>query len=601
MPAPSTTPVAFPRDLTPYEERLHDVYGYTEFRRGQADVLLALATRDVLGVMPTGGGKSLCYVLPALEVGRTVVVSPLIALMQDQVEALQALGLPAAFVNSTLAPVEQQRRLAAFARGELALLFVAPERFARPDFVAALQRSGVALFVIDEAHCISEWGHDFRPEYLELGVARQRLGAPRTLALTATADPQVRRDIMRRLGIEQGAEVVTTFDRPNLRFAAQRVSGEQQRTDALLRVLRAHPGKAGIVYARTRRSVEETAALLVSAGFNAAGYHAGMPSEERAAIQRRFLTGRVPIMVATTAFGMGIDKPDVRFVVHLQLPGRIEAYYQEAGRAGRDGEPAECTLLFAAADQQLQRRFIMQAHPPDSEQRRYAESRLAQLAEYAETTGCRRAVILRYFGEAAQDRCDHCDNCSDGPQDGGGAYPQEVADALLQLRAELADEAGRPPYMVFEERTAREAATYRPRLDEELLAIWGMGEARIRWFGARMLAVIARWEAEHPDAPPRLVPSPQERQAQLGRAERAPIASADAPLAQALREWRAARARSAGTPAFIIFNDRTLADLVARRPRSRRELLAVSGIGPARVEQFGDELLTLVREHSSPA
>ena len=569
------------------------VYGYTEFRRGQAEVLTALATRDVLGVMPTGGGKSLCFVLPALEVGRTIVVSPLIALMQDQVEALQAMGIPAAFVNSTLAPAEQYRRLASFERGEVALLYVAPERFARGDFLATLRRTGIALFVIDEAHCISEWGHDFRPDYLALGEVREAIGMPRTLALTATADARVRDDIKRRLGIERGEDIVTTFDRPNLRFAARRVNSTPQRTEALLAELGRHPNQSGIIYARTRRSVEETAALLNDAGIRAVGYHAGMAGPDRARIQRLFLTGEVPVIVATNAFGMGIDKPDVRFVVHLALPGRIESYYQEAGRAGRDGEPATCTLLYTAADQALQQRFIEEAHPEQSEQRRHAEIRLRQMIEYAETTACRRAMILRYFGEASSESCGNCDNCAGNTNGSRLEYSGDLFDALLDLRRTVAAESGRAPYMVFEERTAREAATFRPRTIEELLRIWGIGEGRTAWFGDRMLRVIAAWERTHPDAAPRPSMPAGSRSTQRDVS----VASADEELAQALREWRSERARRTGKPAYTIFSDLTLAGLVRKRPDTLAALLDVTGIGVVKAELFGDDVLALVRRY----
>ncbi|MBM4416662.1 MAG: ATP-dependent DNA helicase RecQ, partial [Chloroflexi bacterium] len=574
-PPPSAT---LPASLEPYRERLQRVFGYPDFRAGQAEVLAALAARDVLGVMPTGSGKSLCYVLPALEVGRTLVVSPLIALMQDQVEAQHAAGVAATFINSTLDRAEQNRRYADFVRGRVALLYVAPERFAVPGFSAGLRAAGVQLFAVDEAHCISEWGHDFRPDYLQLGAVRAQLGEPRTLALTATADPRVRGDILARLGIRgRATEVVTTFDRPNLRLAAVPVANDAERLDWVVRYVRARPLEAGIVYARTRRYVEEVAATLAAAGVRAAGYHAGMPAGERARVQRRFLAGELPVLVATNAFGMGIDKADVRYVVHTHLPGSMEAYYQEAGRAGRDGEPAECTLVHARRDAALQRRFIDQAHPdaeelrriwrqlvdaqrfagerpllpreadeatqadglataltafrasklvqpgvlrlrsldPDApidpvpvvERRRYAEARLAQLVEYAETPHCRRALILRYFGERSPERCGNCDNCQGTPAARAADYPLELFEQLLSVRAAIARGSDRAPYLVFEERTAREIATYRPRTPEALLAIWGMGDTRVRWFGGELVDAVLAWEEAHPDAPPPPRPS----------------------------------------------------------------------------------------------
>ncbi len=659
---PAAVGAAFPADLEAYRTRLHDVFGYPDFRSGQADVLTALGGQDVLGVMPTGSGKSLCYVLPALEVGRTLVVSPLIALMQDQVEALQAVGVAATFINSSLDRPEQNRRYRDFIEGRNHLLFVAPERFANQRFVDGLHAAGIRLFVIDEAHCISEWGHDFRPDYLALGAVRERFGSPRTLALTATADPLVRRDILVRLGIAgRAAEVVTTFDRPNLHLGVVPVDNDRERLDWLVRYTRERNGQSGIVYARTRRNVDDTAAALAAAGVQASPYHAGMSPGDRARTQRRFITGEVPVLVATNAFGMGIDKPDVRYVVHTHLPGRIEAYYQEAGRAGRDYEPAECTLLYGRRDVALQRRFIDQAHPSDAElrrlwwrltelqalagdrpltygeaqesisndglataltafrasgliepatlrlrtldrdadldasaieeRRRYAESRLAQMVEYAETSGCRRALILRYFGEETEARCSNCDNCRGNGIPAGPDYPADLFNALLDLRTELARDAGRPPYMVFEERTAREIATYRPRSEDALLEAWGMGETRLRWFGQRLLDCVARWESEHPEAPP----SPARPRPSRGAPAHGPEVAFDDPLYQRLRAWRLQRAREVGVPAYTLFTDRTARELVAVRPADEEALRAVWGMGDARVRDFGMDLLEVIR------
>jgi ATP-dependent DNA helicase RecQ len=462
---------------------MRQVFGYPDFRGGQADALRLLDEGDVLAVMPTGSGKSLCYVLPALDAGRTLVVSPLIALMQDQVEGLQQVGVAASFINSNLGRDEQNARYLDFVGGKTALLYVAPERLANQRFVEGLKRAGLNLLAVDEAHCISEWGHDFRPDYLSLGAVREQLGTPRTLALTATADPRVRRDIRERLGIAAAGEVVTSVDRPNLRYAAIRLTSDGDRQTWLRRYVVERRGQSGIIYAGTRKSTEELAEELRRVGVRATAYHAGMGREERATAHRRFTTSETPVIVATNAFGMGIDKPDVRYVVHYRMPGRLEAYYQEAGRAGRDGDPAECTLLYAPADRQRQQRFIDESHPDDGavrdawrrmverqqaindgeiagaeddetfaqivaalrasglvapvgrallstnseapidtrpiiEHRRHAEARLAEMTEYAETSGCRRAMVLRYFGEEAAGRCEGCDNCL-GLSEGG--------------------------------------------------------------------------------------------------------------------------------------------------------------------------------------
>ena len=680
-PSRGTPAAELPRDAARYHELLQERFGYPDFRPGQVEVLAALATQDVLGVMPTGGGKSLCYVLPALEVGRTLVISPLIALMQDQVEALQAVGVPASFINSTLNRAEQNRRYADFQAGRTALLYVAPERLANRRFLDGLARGGVRLLVIDEAHCISEWGHDFRPDYLALGGARERLGRPRTLALTATADPTVRKDILARLGIApEASEVLTSFDRPNLRFQVIPLGSAKERLPWLIAYARERAGQSGIVYARTRRSVEETAETLNAAGVPAEGYHAGMGGAVRAAIQRRFTTGRAPLIVATNAFGLGIDKPDVRYVVHLQMPGRLEAYYQEAGRAGRDGEPAECTLLYSRRDHSLQRRFIDQAHPdgdtvrrswaqlvaiqqldpqrplspsefedaagadgwaltvkalrasgllaegelrlrsldPEApidmrvieERRRYAESRLAQMVEYAETSGCRRDLILRYFGEPpspangarsarSASGCGGCDNCSGGVRAEAPEYPHDLFASILDLRDGIAWQSNRAPYMVFEERTAREVATYRPSSETALLQVWGMGKRRVQWFGERMLDLVREWEAANPDAAPppaRPAPASRKRSVTVGPGPEVPF---DDPLFQRLREWRRERASRDGIPAYTLFTDRSARELAVQRPADRAALADVWGFGDARIAQIGDELLELLRTFDS--
>jgi ATP-dependent DNA helicase RecQ len=646
--------------LDRYREELRARFGYPELRDGQARVLAELDSADVLAVMPTGSGKSLCYILPALASGRTLVVSPLIALMQDQVEALQAAGVPATFINSQLDRHEKNRRYMDFVEGRAPLLYVAPEQFRNAALVAGLRRAGVALLAVDEAHCISEWGHNFRPDYLQLGAVRELLGEPRTLALTATANPHVRRDIRERLGLgRQAREVVTSVDRPNLQLSVEPIAGLKARHEWVVRYARERLGKAGIVYARTRRGVDELAARLREAGVEAAAYHAGLGREERTGVQRRFTLGETPVIVATNAFGMGIDKPDVRYVIHMNMPGRLEAYYQESGRAGRDGDPAECTLLYARFDRTAQQRFIDQAHPDDAavretwrrwlamagadgrlppdagiddqdghamtvvalresglldpvalqlasmepaapidthviaENRAYAEARLAEIVEYAETTECRRALILRYFGEQPPERCERCDACLRGE---APPYPEELFAEILALRDELATETTREPDRVYERRTARELAAARPRSEQELLAVWGMAERRVRWFGTRLLALVAAWEDAHPDAPPR-APIEAPRPARgSSSASTGPEVAPDDPVLIALRAWRSERARADGVPAYTLFADRTLRELAFRRPADAHELLTVWGLGEARVRRFGEDLLATIRE-----
>ena len=669
--------VSLPADLEPYRRRLRGTFGYPELRDGQAETLRSLASSDVLAVMPTGSGKSLCYVLPALEAGRTLVVSPLIALMQDQVDGLRAVGVSAAFINSTVDRDERNARYRDFVEGRTPLLYVAPEGLRNQRFVAGLRQHGVNLLAIDEAHCISQWGHDFRPDYLVLGAVREQLGNPRTLALTATADPRVRRDVLERLGIAGAArEVVAPLDRPNLRFSVQPLTDSSDRDGWLRRFVGAHRGQAGIVYARTRREVERVAESLRRDGVRAEAYHAGLAREHRTAVQRRFTLGETPVIVATIAFGMGIDKPDVRYVVHLNLPGRLESYYQEAGRAGRDGEPAECVLLYRRADRAAQQRFIDQAHPDDAsvrrawtgwaarralrgggdggdggdagdgaaatildsgdvdgfanivaalrdsglvsetmallsgdpdapidtraiaEHRRFAETRLAVMVEYAETSGCRRAVILRYFGEQPPERCDGCDSCLGTAVRTEPDYPDDLYAALLELRDDIVRRSGREPHEVFEVRTARDLATYRPRTEDELLATWGIAQTRLAWFGAHVLRLIGEWEQVHVHAPERarresLALKPSAERAAADRDAFSEV-SPDDPLYRRLREWRAERAKNDGAPAFTLFSDRTLRELVSERPRDTAALLRVWGLGRARVSRFGDDLLALI-------
>ncbi|MCB9492084.1 MAG: RecQ family ATP-dependent DNA helicase [Dehalococcoidia bacterium] len=669
--APRTAPGApLPHSLDHYRARLRETFGYPDFRGGQSRVLESLADRDVVAVMPTGSGKSLCYVLPALEVGRTVVVSPLIALMQDQVEGLQASGVPAAFINSNLNRDEQNKRYLDFIQGRTPLLYVAPERFQNQRFVAGLREAGVNLLAIDEAHCISEWGHNFRPDYLQLGTVRERLGMPRTLALTATANPQVRRDIAARLGLDGAAEVVTTVDRPNLTLAVERIDRVEDRVQWVIDYAKRRPGLAGIVYARTRRSVEDIAQAMRDAGVKAQAYHAGLEREVRSAVQRRFTVGEVPVIVATNAFGMGIDKPDVRYVIHVNMPGRLEAYTQEAGRAGRDGDPSECTLLYARSDRRFQQGFIDEAHPSDEQVRQtwqrwvqiadpntgrlpfavadddpgygmivsalrqsrlldpialritsgrddapidtsgiarhraYAEGRLREMTEYAETTGCRRGVILRYFGEEAPERCERCDNCL-GRHEGAevDAVAEDLYDRLLDLREAIARQGDRDPYRVFENRTAREIATYRPRSVDALQAIWGIGSKRASWFGRDVLAIVDEWEREHPEATPAPALPAQTSLGSRSRsaADEGPEVRPDDPLFQALRAWRSERAKAEGLPAYTVFSDRTLRELVTVKPRNVHALLGVWGLGESRVERFGPELVRVIREAEAAA
>ncbi len=644
-----------------YQRTLREVFGYPDFRSGQAEVLSRLTDRDVMAVMPTGSGKSLCYVLPAISRGRTVVVSPLIALMRDQVQSLKAVGVRANFINSSLSRSAQNANYLDFIEGRADLLYVAPERFANARFVEGLRQAGVKLLAIDEAHCVSEWGHDFRPDYLTLGAVREALGRPRTLALTATAEPRVQDDTLARLGIPNAALVVTSVDRPNLRLSVEHLPDLDRRRDRVIELLTERKGQSGIVYARTRRMAEDLAEALSGADIPAEPYHAGLEMSRRDSVHRRFTVDEAPVIVATNAFGMGIDKPDVRFVVHFNMPGRVEAYYQQAGRAGRDGESADCILLYGGHDIAAQRQFIERGHPDEADvretwvslvaahsagpedldwtdridrnsdgfaatiaafrasglvdtgslrllstdpdapidiativtHRRHAEDRLSQMVEYVESTGCRRAMILRYFGERPALSCTACDSCLGERQETGAEYPSDLYDALLKLREKIARKTSRAPYQVLESRTVRELATHRPHDLDELLETWGIGEVKTDWFGERLVRAIQIWEEKNPDAPER-----QRRRAQRSFSTALlpePVVDDADPLYNQLRAWRSDRARRDGVPAYMVFSDRTLKALVASQPDNRDSLMRVKGVGPAKIETFGPDVLRLLR------
>jgi RecQ family ATP-dependent DNA helicase len=534
---------------------LKDAFGYPEFRPGQERAMAAvMAGRDTLVVLPTGGGKSLCFQVPALLLpGLTVVVSPLISLMKDQVDALVARGLPAAFINSTLSVTEVADRFARAERGELRLLYVAPERFDTGSAADRLRAVGVSLLAVDEAHCISEWGHDFRPSYRRVRAVRAALGDPRTVALTATATPAVRQDIAEQLGLRDPESVVTGFDRRNLHYHVIRTRNDAEKDATLIDLLQTHPGQA-VVYATTRKAVDRITAVVNAAGVAVQGYHAGQEDGERHAAQDDFMHERVKAIVATNAFGMGIDKANVRLVVHHTMPGSLEAYYQEAGRAGRNGQRANCVLLHAFQDRFTHEFLIDNPRPiatdgrwearadaradaraidPASEarRRRADHAKLDIMQRYAYSTRCRRAFILRYFGDpAACTDCDGCDNCL-------GNHRPAVAGASPSAGA----------------RRARSGRSARP--------------------GA------------NPRTP----------------SGTAAIGDADGPLFAALRVLRSELARRDGVPAYVVFPDTTLAEIATRRPRSLAALADVRGVGPTKLDRYGEQFLAAVRTHGAPA
>jgi ATP-dependent DNA helicase RecQ len=601
-------------------EVLSRVFGYPSFRGQQEDVVDQLvAGGDALVLMPTGGGKSLCYQIPALlRSGVGVVVSPLIALMQDQVDALRQVGVSAAFINSSLdfrSLADTERRLLA---GALDLVYVAPERLLGERFMGLLEqlvaRQRVALFAIDEAHCVSQWGHDFRPEYIQLSELHQRFpGVPR-IALTATADQLTRQEIITRLHLEQARLFVSSFDRPNIRYLiVERDNPRKQ----LLDFLGHHRGEAGIVYCLSRRKVDETAAWLLAQGISALPYHAGLGAADRQRHQQSFLRDDGVVMVATIAFGMGIDKPDVRFVAHLDLPKSIEAYYQETGRAGRDGDAAEAWMTYGLNDVVIHRQMIENSAAP-IEQKRVERQKLDSMLAYCESATCRRVILLNYFGEDALP-CGNCDVCLEPPQVWDGTVAaQKVLSAALRtgqrfgaghlidiLRGKDTDKVrqfGHDRLPTFGVGAELDDMGWRSVLRQLLAA--GLLEADAAAYGALKLTDSARpvLRGETPLMLRRRLEPARSRAVRGRSAVRSagdpqlpvPGPQQESPLVARLRQWRSAKAREQGVPAYVILHDRTLLEIAALLPASPRALLAVPGIGLAKVQRYGDELLALV-------
>ena len=512
---------------------LREYFGHAEFRQGQEELVDALLDgQDVLGVMPTGAGKSVCYQVPALmQEGIALVISPLISLMCDQVAALRTAGAPAAYINSSLTPAQQARALERAAQGQYKIIYVAPERLDAPDFLSFAQSAPISLVAVDEAHCVSQWGQDFRPSYLRIPAFIQGLPSrPPVGAFTATATPAVKADIIRLLQLHRPCVAVTGFDRPNLRFINQK---PKNKFAALLEVVDRHPEDSGIVYCATRKTVQQVCDQLRMAGYPATRYHAGLSDQERQENQADFQYDRRPIMVATNAFGMGIDKSNVAYVVHYNMPKDLESYYQEAGRAGRDGGPAECVLLYGGQDVITARYLIEhgEANPElDEAQRRLLRQRdldrLKQMTFYAASRRCLRAFILDYFGEQAPRRCGNCSVCLDMPlepvqshaslekaQASRSARRAKAAQekdplmaALKALRNQLAAQRGVPAYVVFSDATLRDMAAKRPRTLEDMLQVSGVGATKCRQYGQAFLEALdgyGRQSGQDPAQAPR--------------------------------------------------------------------------------------------------
>ena len=694
---------------------LQKTYGYDSFRGSQAEIIEHVASGgNAFVLMPTGGGKSLCYQIPSLlRAGVGVIVSPLIALMQDQVDALTQLGIKAAAINSNMESSANAKTMRAVREGTLDLLYVAPERLLMDDFLNFLAESQVALFAIDEAHCVSQWGHDFRPHYVQLSMLAERFPNIPRIALTATADGPTRKDIVERLHLAEGRTFVAGFDRPNIRYAIE--VKKDPRKQLLQFIRESHPADSGIVYCLSRKLTEETAEWLSQQGRRALPYHAGLPPEVRARNQERFLREDGIVMVATIAFGMGIDKPDVRFVVHVNIPKNIEAYYQETGRAGRDGLPANALMLYSMADSTMLRKFIDDSEAAE-QQKRIEHKKLNALLGLCEAASCRRSILLEYFGDAGS-ACGNCDNClapaetfdatlaaqkaisccyRTGQRFGvgylievllgnaddrmrqfqhdqvstfgigkehekpewQGIYRQLIALGLLsvdttefgsvvitdrgfqflkekgelKLRKTTAARSKRKlaeipkdfeweeDRILFEElhagclnykqrgegfahlslthRTLREIVACKPESPEELSFISGLGPEKFEHFGDVIMQIVRAHVAKHGDSP-----SVKERRkaTYTTRFED----KNDEEFFEVLRAWRVEQAREQGVPPYIIFLDKTLRSVVAKKPSSLMELSQISGVGQAKLERYGTEILGLVQRHkdrlNSPA
>ena len=593
---------------------LHDVFGYSVFRGEQAAIVEHVsAGGDALVLMPTGGGKSLCYQLPALlREGAAIVVSPLIALMQNQVDALNQLGVRAAFLNSSLDVTAARAVSARLLRGDLDLLYVAPERLLMPGFLSMLEQVQVALFAIDEAHCVSQWGHDFRPEYRGLTVLHERFpGIPR-IALTATADAPTRAEIMERLALENARQFVSSFDRPNIRYRVTHKANARQQLQDFLQA--EHANDAGIVYCLSRKKVEETAAWLKEQGWDALPYHAGLDAAIRSKNQIRFLREEGVIMVATIAFGMGIDKPNVRFVAHLDLPKSMEGYYQETGRAGRDGLPANAWMTYGLGDVVSMRQMLMSGDAPE-ERKRVELQKLDALLGFCESTTCRHQTLLRYFGEEHPGQCAQCDNCLEPVDTWDATQAAQMAlscayrtgqrfgvghliDVLLGNATDKVEQFRHQQLTTFgigkEFVKTQWSSVYRQLVAAGLLTVDMEAYGGLRL--TEQARPVLRGEREiwlRRDAPKLRKKNKAERGARVREA----FAGADEnPLWLALKAKRMELAREQGVPPYVIFHDSTLLEILNQRPVTLTELGKISGVGQAKLLRYGEAFLQVVGE-----
>ncbi len=598
--------------LTP-QDILRKNHGYHSFRAHQLEIIESvLRGQDVFVLMPTGSGKSVCYQIPAvLRPGVGIVISPLIALMQDQVFALKQNGLRADYLNSSLSMDEARHVERRLLSGSTDLLYVAPERLLTESFQRLLQKIPIGLFAIDEAHCVSQWGHDFRPEYLLIAEVTKRFTGVPTLALTATADAHTRRDILEKLDLSQAAQFVSSFDRPNICYRVQlKVNGKRQ-LQAFIR--NEHPGESGIVYVRTRKRADEVAAWLAEQGVDAAAYHAGLEQRTRLERQRRFLQEPAAVIVATIAFGMGIDKPDVRFVAHLDLPASMEAYYQETGRAGRDGKPADAWMAYSLADV-VAVRVLLEGSEGSAAFKRLQGRKLEALLGYCETVECRRGVLLGYFGEAYATPCRNCDNCLQTPETWDGTVAAQKALSCVYRTGQRFGAAHLTDVLVGNaSKTAR-------RLGHDRIKTFGAGRelspaewrSVFRQLVANGLLTVnlaeisgfrlteKSWPVLRGTQPVRL--RKDEPPQKAARSVRPAAATAGdvgddfyPPLFEKLRQLRLEISKSMNVPPYVVFHDKTLKEMAARRPSTRAELLGITGVGERKAEQYGELFLKAIQ------